>query len=71
MHNNNFDDDELLDNNDPHLLDSQLEDFDDNNHLMDESDVNSPDELMHPPHSRGVIMRGAGINHNVNNHSQQ
>ena len=43
---NNFDDDEL---DDPHLLDSQ--DFDDNLHMIDESNVNPPEEMIVPNHS--------------------
>jgi hypothetical protein len=40
---NNFDDDEL---DDPQLLDSQ--DFDDNLNMMDESNVNPPEEMIMP-----------------------
>lgn len=49
---NNFDDDEL---DDPHLLDSQ--DFDDNLNMMDESNVNPPEEMIMPNQSRGIGVR--------------
>ena len=44
----NFDEDEL--NGEPRLLDSQIDDMDENNHMMDESNINANDELMPPPH---------------------
>jgi hypothetical protein len=47
---NNFDDDEL---DDPQLLDSQ--DFDDNLNMMDESNVNPPEEMIMLNQSRGGI----------------
>jgi hypothetical protein len=47
---NNFDDDEL---DDPQLLDSQ--DFDDNLNMMDESNVNPPEEMIMSNQSRGGI----------------
>jgi hypothetical protein len=49
---NNFDDDEL---DDPQLLDSQ--DFDDNLNMMDESNVNPPEEMIMPNQSRGGGIR--------------